>query len=222
VSEQSDGSWEASSFVSPNPENQSLAEPLFEAVEQDLGAPLSATGLLTDRAYQRLLAQSPGEAGDYTKLGRLWASEKSAALHRAVREETLRQANPQALAHASRIVESQTAYLTTSSTLAQFNAIAAAIHGAALSLGEQGLLRVSSATALLLHVAAASMLCWAARPVMQEREDAVEGHRLVAGTFRNHRRGWRMTVLALVGSVVTAAPFVLQAFGIAITNVWPP
>jgi hypothetical protein len=116
----------------------------------------------------------------------------------------------------------QSTYLAASGTLTQFNAIMAAIHGTLISSVEAGLLKTSSAAALLLHVLAAFILCWAARPTTDRRDHfrsaaLFEAFSLTDDTFRNYRRGWRMTLLALLISSVAMIAFLLHAFGISIS-----
>lgn len=99
---------------------------------------------------------------------------------------------------------SQNTYLAASGTLTQFNAIMAAIHSTAMS-GSQGTLKVAFAGALLLHVLAAFLLCWAARPVANERPTSksmafANTQNLTSDTFKNYRRGWRVTMIALMTS----------------------
>lgn len=108
----------------------------------------------------------------------------------------------------ARAEKRQSDYLAASGTLTQFNAIMAAVHAAALSTAD-GPLKYPSATALLLHVSAAFMLCWAARPIDPDRNaifrNAVVDHYIWTNdTFRNYRRGWRLT-LAAVGISSLAA-----------------
>jgi hypothetical protein len=125
---------------------------------------------------------------------------------------------PAAQTYLSAAEARQGLYAAGSGTLTQFNAIMAAIHGSVLASGAQGLLKASSATALLLHVLAAFILCWAARPIDRPRytegADVVDTYRNTADTFRNYRRGWRVTLVALIVSSVAAGLFVLNAFGI--------
>jgi hypothetical protein len=124
-------------------------------------------------------------------------------------------------ASAAHIAARQSMFLTASGSLIQFNAIMAAIHGSVLATTDQISLKASFATALLLHVLAAFILCWAARPIDEAPSTARGitaysddlGH--ANDTFHNYRRGWRMTLLALTSSAVVAALFVLRAFGLS-------
>lgn len=114
----------------------------------------------------------------------------------------------------------QSAYLAASGTLTQFNAILAAIQAAAFSATTGGL-RVAVAGALALHVLGAFLLCWAARPVEPSRAgDAMmalmQARVHVDDTFKNYRRGWRMTMLALCVSAVALLLYVLGELGFPI------
>jgi hypothetical protein len=112
----------------------------------------------------------------------------------------------------------QGVYLAASGALLQFNAIIAAIHGFNIAVGSQGLLKAMAAGALLLHVLAALVLCWAVRPIV---ETPSAGRGALGGfvasyrgnALQNYQRGWRMTLLALTVSAAAAALFVLHAFG---------
>jgi len=122
------------------------------------------------------------------------------------------------LATRTAIEAAQNTYLSASGTLTQFNAILAAIQGAAISAGS-GAARTAMSFALLLHVLAAFLLCWAARPIeAQPRVEArfalFHSRALVDDTFRNYRRGWRLTMLALVSSTIAALLFVLAELGL--------
>ena len=111
----------------------------------------------------------------------------------------------------------QAIYLTASGTLTQFNAILAAILCAALFTVELMLpLKISVVTALALHVFAAFLLCWAARPIAApasaakwqwqrqqmewELRELRETYKDAQRAFNNYRRGWRMTLLALTAT----------------------
>jgi hypothetical protein len=118
----------------------------------------------------------------------------------------------------------QSAYLTASGTLTQFNAIMAAIQGSVLASTGDGLLKIVVASALFLHVLAAFALCWAARPIVETPNSIrgpslVDDHWYALDTFRNYRRGWRMTLIALSVSSVAAGLYVLLAFGISAADV---
>jgi hypothetical protein len=117
----------------------------------------------------------------------------------------------------------QSAYLTASGSLIQLNAIVAAIQGLLLSFNVDAALRSAAAGALSLHVLAAFVLCWAARPTLEPPNTVrdvsfVDGHKHAADTFSNYRRGWRMTLLALTASSLAAAMFVLNSFGVAASD----
>jgi hypothetical protein len=76
--------------------------------------------------------------------------------------------NAQAMDRAAAGVSTQQGmYLTASGSLIQFNAIMAAIHGSALAIADHTLTKGAFTCALLLHVLAAFVLCWAARPITQ-------------------------------------------------------
>jgi hypothetical protein len=110
-------------------------------------------------------------------------------------------------------------YATASGTLTQFNAILVGLNGVALPTGT-GVAKILFAVGLLTHVAAAFVLCWAARPVVEKLtgaqpiQTAMSHYRHTDDTFRNYRRGWRMTLLALGVSALAASLFVLQSFGL--------
>jgi hypothetical protein len=113
-------------------------------------------------------------------------------------------------------------YLTASGTLTQFNAILAAVHGAALATVELGVLKAAMVVAFVSHVVAAFFLCWAARPVDGKSNQTAamalaETHTLTDDTFRNYKRGWRMTLVALAVSAVAAGLFVLHTLGLSVT-----
>lgn len=120
-------------------------------------------------------------------------------------------------------------YLAAGGTLIQFNAVMAAILLSAFTSSEN-LLKALIAGALLLHVLAAFLLCWSARPVdetvdLRQRaklnlEEAVASAQQAANlnarratdTFRNYRRGWRATLLAITMSTGAVMLFLLQSF----------
>jgi hypothetical protein len=104
-------------------------------------------------------------------------------------------------------------YLAASGTLTQFNAIVAAILATALASTDFRLLKVTLAVALGLHLIAAFLLCWAARPI----ESSASVNENTDDTFSNYRRGWRVTLIGVVVSSFAALLFVLGTFGIDIT-----
>jgi hypothetical protein len=103
----------------------------------------------------------------------------------------------------------------------QLNAIVAGILGVMLASTERGLLKSVVGSALSLHVLSAVVLCWAARPVNRQQDYAgrpvamtvVDSYVDTDDTFRNYRRGWRLTLIALAASSVAAGLFVLHALG---------
>ena len=108
-------------------------------------------------------------------------------------------------------------YLAGSGTLTQFNAIMAAILAAALTALTPGSLRIVVAAALALHVLAAFLLCWACRPVAEKSNAPlafahVDVYRHTDDTFRQYRRGWRMTMVALIASSAAIGFYLLQTF----------
>jgi hypothetical protein len=112
-------------------------------------------------------------------------------------------------------------YLGASGTLTQFNAILTVILGVLLVSEQPGVLKVATAIALGLHVLAALVFCWAARPVTADpvRSKAAKlgtAYNQTDHTYRNYRRGWRVTLLALLASAAVACLFVLNAFGISL------
>jgi hypothetical protein len=115
----------------------------------------------------------------------------------------------------------QRSYLAASGTLTQFNAILAAALAAALAALELGALKFAFSAALALHVLASAVLCWAARPITPTREPTptmafFAQVALVDHTFRNYRRGWRITMLALVFTAVAGILLGLQILGISL------
>jgi hypothetical protein len=106
--------------------------------------------------------------------------------------------------------------------LVQFNAIVVGIHGVLLSFIEISLLKITIAVALLTHVVAAFLLCWAARPtgrkgVSGRTPDIVDRYRNINDTYRHYRRGWWITLLGLTISSLVAVMFVLRAFGFGLS-----
>jgi hypothetical protein len=112
-------------------------------------------------------------------------------------------------------------YLAANGTLTQFNAILTGILGVALASEQPSILKVATASALGLHVLATMLVYWSARPVISgpirsEAAELAEAYALADHTFRNYRRGWRLTLLALLAATGVACLFVLNAFGFAI------
>lgn len=111
-------------------------------------------------------------------------------------------------------------YLAASGTLTQFNGILAAVLAGALATLELGSLKVAFSAALVMHVLAAAVLYWAARPIATKREPMpitafFAQIKLVDHTFRNYQRGWRITMLALTVSAIAGAFLGLQILGIS-------
>jgi hypothetical protein len=118
----------------------------------------------------------------------------------------------------------QSVYLSASGSLIQFNVIVAAIQGLLLSFNVDAPLRSAAAAAVSLHVLAVFILCWAARPIVEPPSTVrspsfADDHRHAPTTFRNYRRGWRLTLLALTASSLAAAMFVLSSFGVTASDV---
>jgi len=114
----------------------------------------------------------------------------------------------------------QGGYLAASGTLTQFNGIFAAALAAALATLELGSLKFAFSAALVLHVLASAVLCWTARPIDRKREPTptmafFAQVALVDHTFRNYRRGWRITMLALALTAVAGVLLGLQILGIS-------
>ena len=112
-------------------------------------------------------------------------------------------------------------YLAVSGTLTQFNGILAAALGGALATLQLGSLKFAFSAALVLHVLAAAVLCWAARPMATKREPTptmtyIGQVALVVQTFLNYQRGWRMTMLALLVTAIAGALLGLQILGISL------
>jgi hypothetical protein len=114
-------------------------------------------------------------------------------------------------------------YLAASGTLTQFNAIVAAVLGTALASSDSTLFKAVATAALALHVIAAFLLCWAGRPQSATKptgqDDSHVRYRSVQDTFRNYRRGWRATLVAMAVSSIAAGLFVMHSFGLA-AAVW--
>jgi hypothetical protein len=112
-------------------------------------------------------------------------------------------------------------YLAASGTLTQFNCILAAALAGALATLNLGSLRLAFGAALVLHVRAAAVLFWAARPIAPKREPTptmafIRQVALVDHTFRNYQRGWRLTMLALVATAIAGVLLGLQILGISL------
>src|SRR5215470_4174020 len=113
----------------------------------------------------------------------------------------------------------QGSYLAASGSLTQFNGILAAALAGALATLELGSLRFAFSAALVLHVLASAVLCWAARPITPKREPTptmafFAQVALMDHTFRNYRRGWRITMLALALTAIAGVLLGLQILGI--------
>src|SRR5262245_24977720 len=120
------------------------------------------------------------------------------------------------------IASQQGLYLAASGTLTQFNSILAAIHGALLSALESGALKTAVVVALAMHVLSPFILCRAARPIEHRQSCSLRASlKSRDDTFRNYRRGWRMTLLALTVSSLAAALYVLHTFGVAPPSLRP-
>jgi hypothetical protein len=102
------------------------------------------------------------------------------------------------------------AYLAASGTLTQFNALVAAMLTAALASIERPALRAAVGLALIAHICAAFLLCWAARP---RAEEGSSGEDMAADTFKSYRRGWRVTMLAMLLSAIALAIFSFDTLG---------
>jgi hypothetical protein len=98
-------------------------------------------------------------------------------------------------------------YLTAAGTLTQFNAVMAAIHSAAFASIASGTLRTALGAALAFHALAAFVLCWAARPIASAK---VSAFKLADDTFRNYRRGWRVTVVAMLLTAAALGVFLSE------------
>lgn len=117
----------------------------------------------------------------------------------------------------------QGVYLSASGTLVQFNAIMAGMLGAAMSLSFPIPLRIILAAPLLMHTMAALLLCWSARPVTRSINTTAakflsSQQNDVDDTFRNYRRGWRMTMVAVFLSVFAASSYVLNVLGVDLSQ----
>jgi hypothetical protein len=101
----------------------------------------------------------------------------------------------------------QGSYLAASGTLTQFNGILAVALAGALATLELGVLKFAFSAAVFLHVLASAVLCWAARPMIPKREPTPTMSffaqvALMDHTFRTYRRGWRITMFALLVTAI--------------------
>jgi hypothetical protein len=115
----------------------------------------------------------------------------------------------------------QGTYLAASGTLTQSNCILAAALAGALATLNLGSLRLAFTAALMLHVRAAAVLFWAARPIAPKREPTptmafIRQVALVDHAFRNYQRGWRLTMLAFVATAIAGVLLGLQILGISL------
>ena len=120
--------------------------------------------------------------------------------------------------HAPSAQRLQADYIAASGNLSQFNALMSAALTTSIS-STTGHLRLAVVGALLLHVLACLSLCWAARPVSGERSRTTpsRAHReLAEDTFKNYRRGWRVTMLGVIASSLALGLYLGQMFGIVI------
>src|SRR5215470_4664372 len=118
------------------------------------------------------------------------------------------------------IAARQGSYLAASGTLTQFNGILAVAVAGALATLELGSLRFAVSAALFLHLFASVVLCWAARPIKPKHEPTptmafFAKVALADRTFRTYRRGWRLTMLALVVTTIASVLLVLKMLGIS-------
>jgi len=123
--------------------------------------------------------------------------------------------------HLTEIEARQGSYLTASGTLTQFNGILAAALAGVLATLELSSLKLAFGAALILHVLASAVLCWAARPITPRREPTptmafFAQVALVDHTFRNYRWGWRATMLALAVTAIAGILLGLQMLGISL------
>jgi hypothetical protein len=112
----------------------------------------------------------------------------------------------------------QGGYLAASGTLTQFNGILAAALAGALATLELGSLKLVFSVAVFLHVLASAVLCWAARPITSKHEPTptmafFAQVAVVDRTFRTYRRGWRLTMLALVITAIAGTLLGLKFLG---------
>ena len=112
-------------------------------------------------------------------------------------------------------------YLAASGTLTQFNGILAAALAGTLAMLELGFLKFAFSAALVLHVLASAVLCWTVRPIDRKREPTptmafFAQVALADHTFRNYRRGWRITMLALALTAIAGILLGLQILGISL------
>lgn len=109
-------------------------------------------------------------------------------------------------------------YLAASGTLTQFNSVMVALLSALLVANTEPTTRALCAGALLLHILAAFILVWAARPVQRRQRQKMmslhEVHNLTDDTLRFYRRGWRVTVLGMAVSIATLILYLEQLTGL--------
>jgi hypothetical protein len=142
--------------------------------------------------------------------------EATRALHELV--AFIRYPGPATQGHLAAFESRQGSYLAASGTLTQFNGIVAAALATALATLELGSLRFVIVAAVVMHVLAALVLCWAARPVSAKREATpamqfMGQAALVDYTFRNYRLGWRMTMAAPAVTSVAGVLFLVPYLG---------
>jgi hypothetical protein len=112
-------------------------------------------------------------------------------------------------------------YLAASGTLSQFNSVLAAALTGALATLTLGSLSIALTAALVLHMWAAAVLFWAARPKVPKREPTptmafIRQVAVVDHTFRKYQRGWRLTLLALIATAISGVLLGFQILGISL------
>ena len=104
-------------------------------------------------------------------------------------------------------------YVAGSGNLLQFNSIMSAILAATVSTVELQPVRAVATIAMLLHVTAAIVFCWATRPIYPKTalDRMYQTHeRLANDTFKVYRKGWRLTMVGAAVSAIALLSFTFK------------